>query len=611
MPDVDQWARRHIADMLCKCLMPRAKFTRVPIVVRDLPDTAGIDVPLAREILREDQRFLEKGKRFDLAIRNQVRDLSFARAIEHLFADLGRPVDTELACRFFATTSKRDVEYYRPVIAKLAERQNSLVESHGTLLPASWLLFPEDDNIEDVLFFCDLQDNEEINLYRPLLADEALRGDNLLETAVRIVQEVGERISNKVLDFFVFSLHIGEFDAVELLRQMLCDERVYALAQLHWTTGRVGRLVTEHIDTLNQRANSKAPEHTADIDKILLEPLPPDHPGYFIQDDDLQLIYQRIHSATEPLSIEALLYDILEIYPGDSGFAAAVHSVHALLNDDPSIVNADDTSFTGRAAAPDWAKQIPRPLVPDIGPEDVVLQLEGLAPGLADIVQDPYLDDYYDNDVRVDEGITTEDETFYPIVFPHRVAGTIRVRQMDRTFFGIPASVVPITVIDDEGNEYEPWLNADDGLIVGLNDLYTNLDLMPGDLLAITRGENEREFTLEYAGEDEKLVIGRERFEELIQLRERAQAQNWSVFKSLCEVMAAHPDGVMFETLYSQVNVVRRATRLQLASLLTYYLCFRCPDNSGETWIFTERAVEAGTVRTKDKYIIEHWGVAE
>ena len=75
--------------------------------------------------------------------------------------------------------------------------------------------------------------------------------------------------------------------------------------------------------------------------------------------------------------------------------------------------------------------------------------------------------------------------------------------------------------------------------------------------------------------------------------------------------MSAYPDGMAFDALESQVNVVRRATRVQIASVLSYHLCFRPRDESADEWIFAPRAVNAGTVQTKNRFIIKDWGVAK
>jgi hypothetical protein len=66
--------------------------------------------------------------------------------------------------------------------------------------------------------------------------------------------------------------------------------------------------------------------------------------------------------------------------------------------------------------------------------------------------------------------------------------------------------------------------------------------------------------------------------------------------------MAAHPSGVRFERLLAETNAIRRVTRLQLASLLSYYQAFRPRDARGDDWLLVPDA--AGIVTGKDKHVI-------
>ena len=606
-------ARREIGNALYKAILAQPAPARASVIFRALPADLEATPASARDVLQSDPRFVEQDGRFDIAVRDQIAAMGFNAALEHLIEDLGAPINPSLAAAFFATVTDRDQGYYEQLVERLAQRGNAFLQAQDGLVPGSWLLFPEGDTDEDVLFYCDLETDEELAFFRPFLADDDLRAAAPLDTAVKMVKAAGEPIRNKVLDFFVWRLHPGEFDGPQLLSQMLQDDRVYSAAGLRWLPGEVGEQVRVELHNVRESAGDHEGVAELDLPAILAEPLPPDRAGYFIEDDDLGLIYDMIKKAPEPVTVQQIMFEVLELFPEDEEFIPALHSVHALLHDDPGLLDLDVTTFMGPGALPAWVKAVPPELVPHVDPIDVapVLQAEGLDPGLQEKLQDPYLEDYADDEIPVPDDMITEDETFYTVSFPHIIAGTMKLRKMDREFFGVLASAAPITVLDAEGAHHEAWVNTETGLIVGLGKLYETMDLKPGALLGLTRGDGEREFFCEYGGEDEVSAIPPERLGELLGLRQQAEKEDWTLFQALCETLRAYPKGAQFEIIYSQLNVVYRATRLQLASLLSYYLCFRAGDDQGDTWIFSPRAINAGVVQSKQKFIIPDWGVSD
>ncbi len=608
-----EYARRRLGDALYEVMLYQTGPTRASFILHELPRSSGFTAAAAREALETDPRFAEADGRFDLVIRDKVSGQNFNSAVVAVLEDLGRAAPEGALAAFFGGLTHRDADYYTQLFQRLSERGDVLALLDGRVISIDWLLFPDGENEDDVLFFCNLEGNEELQLYRPFLSDESLRGETPLETAVNMVSAAGDEISNRILGFFVYRLHPQEFDPLALLRDMLADERVFAAPGLRWLPGEVREQVDQEVKKLNQAARGSEPVPVLDVDlaTLLNEPLPADHPGYYIEDNDLTMIYQVVHESPEPVSIEKLLFDVLELFPDDADFLPAAHSIYGLLHEDPSIIDVDLVSFAGRAALPAWVHEVPEVLIPRVSsPQDVVLSLEGLDNGLAAKIHDAYHEDVMDDDVVVTADMKTVDETVYTLPPHHLEAGTMRLRKMDRSMFRVSEAAAPAKFMDSEGNAVSAWINADTNLILGLGDLYANLGVQAGDVISITAGEEAMEFVVEPAGEDESWGLTPQRLTELQQMRTQAQADGWSLFKALCEVMTAFPEGMEFDAAFGQVNVIKRATRLQVASLLSYYLCFRPADETGEAWIFAPRAVNAGTVQTKNRYIIKDWGAA-
>lgn len=608
-----EYARRRLGDALYEVMLYQTGPTRASFILHELPRSSGFTSTAARGALDDDPRFVEADGRYDLVIRDKVAGQNFNAAVVAVLEDLGKAAPEGALAAFFAGLTHREPEYYTQLFQRLSERNDVLVLQDARVLPRDWLLFPEGENEDDVLFFCNLDGNEELELYKPFLCEDSLRGDSPLETAVNLVAAAGDEISNRILGFFVYRLHTGEFQPLELLAEMLADPRLFAAPGLRWMPGDVREQVDQEVKKLNQASHGAEPVPVLDVDlaTLLNEPLAADHPGYYIEDNDLSMIYQVVHESPEPVSIEKLLFDVLELFPDDADFLPAAHSIYGLLHDDPSIVDVDLVSFAGRGALPKWVWDIPEGLMPRVtSPQDVVLSVEGLDKGLAEKIRDAFHEDCMDEDVVVTADIRTTDETAYTLPPHHLEAGTLWIRQMDRGMFRLAEAAAPAKFMDSEGNAVDAWINADTHLILGLGDLYARLGVQAGDVISIREGEEAFQYVVDPAGEDESWQLTPQRLSELREMRSRAEAEDWPLFRALCEVMSAHPDGMEFDAAFGQVNVIKRATRLQVASLLSYYLCFRPADDSGEIWIFAPRAVNAGTVQSKTRYIIKDWGAA-
>ncbi len=608
MERITLYARREVGDALYEVLLRSPGPTRASLVLHSLPATVGVGPAAARQILESDPRFIAGEGRYDIRDRAQLAGQNFNTALAHTIVQAGSPVDIPAVCTFFAGATHRPASYYADLIAQLVARGEHFHACDNRVLPHSWLLIPEGDNEDDVVFYCDLAGNAELARLGPRCRAESLRGATPLDTAVQVIAAAGEPVSNRSLGFLVYRLHPEEYDALDLLTRMLHDERLYAAPELMWEPGAVRPAIREALTAMDRAAAATEPALAVDLAPILAEPLPPDHQGYFIEDDDLQAIYELVQRTTQPISVGDLLTEILELGPQDSQFVAAAHSVHDLLRNDPTLLSVGPLAFLGPAGVPAWVREVPAALVPVPGTagEDVILAEAGLRPGLADKVHDPFLEDVGDDDVTVDHTIETAEETFYLLSEPHFSAGTMKLRRMDVGFFGIATPVGLIEARDARAEEYRVWVNTETGLLFGLKELYTASRLGPGSLVAITPGERPGAFLFVSGGEDDAAAIPAPRLAQLRALA--ATSAGNSLFALMRELMAAHPGGVRFETLHAELNVVRRTTRLQLASLLSYYQCFRPKDGQGDSWGYAPEAVAAGAVPTKERFVISAEG---
>ncbi len=604
MQPARDYARRQVADRLYEVLMRRPGPTRTTVLLRSLPPE--ISVGLAGELVATDERFVRDEATVDLAIRAGLRGVNLKTAVQRVAADYGNPPAIGDLASLLASAGDRPASYYSELLETLVTQRDALCAAEGKVVPVEWLLFPEGDTDEDVLWYCELDDDAELAALRSVCQDEGLRGDTPVQTAANVVAAAGVAVSNRVLGFFVHRLHRAEFDPVALLAGLMQEERVYRGPLLTWSPGEVRQGVAAELAALKAAYADEVATTGVDLGPILAEPLPPDHPGFYIEDEALDEVYDILKSSPHPVTVSELLADVLHLIPEDTRFVPAAHSVWGLLLNDPGVIAQDYDTVIGPGAAPEWVRRVPVELQPVYSdrPGDVLLKDEGLGVGLADRVRDPYLEDVGEITRRVTEDMITVDETFYTLPVHHFVAGTMKLRRMDAQLFRMREPIIPFVVVDPEGDRHQAWANTELGLLLGLREVYESLGLQPGSLLQISAGEVPGEWVFEPVGEDEETALSAERREQLAEMAEVLFSSEAGLYEMIRAIMSDHPEGMSFEKLCAEVNTVRRTTRLQVASILSYYSCFGPADGDGDVWLFDAAAVAEGPIAEKRRFVI-------
>ncbi|HEX8834145.1 MAG TPA: hypothetical protein VF719_08085, partial [Abditibacteriaceae bacterium] len=139
------------------------------------------------------------------------------------------------------------------------------------------------------------------------------------------------------------------------------------------------------------------------------------------------------------------------------------------------------------------------------------------------------------------------------------------------------------------------------GLIYGLGDWLATRIPQSGGALEFTRLGNEVQ--LRIAKTDRRFYIDDPRVAVLEDLQERSAYL--SLFDLLQTIMAEHPTGAELETIWAEVNVVRRTSKRLVASVLSAYHCFY-PKQRGPQqilWRFDAARLDQGFKRNKRKYV--------
>ena len=265
-------------------------------------------------------------------------------------------------------------------------------------------------------------------------------------------------------------------------------------------------------------------------------------------------------------------------------------------------VMAVGETYTKAVKIPDWAKTMPEALiykepepVEDMEGEmfDCALEPEGFDPALRTEIYNPLAEDYGDEDPSRTIYAINETRQRCVLKYHHKIAGTFPMCQIQPGFFGIPdnAEVVPVLI-----SGKTVYVNKSCRLILGMNDFYSGITQVSGTVFYINKTPGGYE--LEITGETEKnCAIDTNRSLELLEL---AEQDNLTVFDIICHILSRKP--LSFVALCTEVNIVRRCSRLLVASILSSYHCFNVKGKSG-LWAYDEKKIDQGFNKNKKKYI--------
>ena len=209
-------------------------------------------------------------------------------------------------------------------------------------------------------------------------------------------------------------------------------------------------------------------------------------------------------------------------------------------------------------------------------------------------VLDPTYEDIF-NELPIEAPEGGAGRISYPLMYHHYLAGTIFLRAGDRNIIAGDSPISVLTLRSPDASVFSVWLNRELHLIFGLTAWYHDNVRPVGSIVTLTPTDRAGEFIIEHAGKsDPAIAIDDERLQLLEDRRERLASRPLSVFELLVDIIADHYPGVRFDMLWAEVNVVRRVTRLQIASALSWFKCFDFVGGKTQGWKFVPDRINEG-----------------
>ncbi len=324
---------------------------------------------------------------------------------------------------------------------------------------------------------------------------------------------------------------------------------------------------------------------------------------------ELEELVEAVYQSEISVSVGELLEKKFEISPGDKTYEEDVNNAIKKLKEIDRVWWVGADRFRVPESAPPFVHSVPEVLMfPELDirdettgePYDVELSDDAFTSAMRKELANPLAQDV------LDEEITPAPRKLPEVVrlvlkAHHREIGTFPLCQFPTGWFFPEPNFQELIFVDPNGRELNVWLNHHARLLFNLFDWWLEQPLESGAVFTLRKTDRPNVFRFEWQEEpDPLLYISSERMEELRDLAGRAG--DLSTYEIVMEVLGKHKKGAEFLTILAEVNVVRRARRRLVASILTGYHCFYQRSGS-PLWHFDAKKVQQGFDRAKKRYI--------
>lgn len=591
-------ARRFLADKAYGYLLGASQPAKLRQIVKAL-DMPEATLRLVKDVLAESDRFDTTDRRWVVSMRFTDKSRPLERVLTELMDQAGKPQSCASVASELGQITGRPVEYYEQALPRyLADPAKFFATSGGLFGLGSWLLTATSGSEEDVLFENYLT-AEEVDEYAEAAKSVTWVEGQYAETAAKVVGASKDGIPVKVMQMLAWR-EIGEdFDPISFYDALVDNDQILLLSgQMAYPAS----VVKDFTKTLGEIAEElaalpmEAEEEEAET-------------AVTVTDTDKEEMIAAILDRGSA-SAEELLDQILEVSPEESAFAGALESLTEALKADERVMWLGGTRYGKVETFPDEIMAVPESLVvpgsaPFETPEgdvyDQELEEEGFEGDLKSAIYDPLAEDVTDEDPARTMYQPNGDSQRCVLKYHHKMEGTFPLCQINPEFFGTQPEIIPI-VLTDEGKRKTVYVNNTTRLIYGLKDLYAGITDISGAAFYIEKTTKPGEYRFRYDNEvDEQLGVDTGRSLELLDLKAQFESNDMPVFDVISDILQSKP-GLTFPQLVNEVNIVKRCSRLLVASILSSYHCFTTRGKTGR-WQYDEKKRSQGFNKTKRKYI--------
>ncbi|MBQ7258029.1 MAG: hypothetical protein IJS60_10110 [Abditibacteriota bacterium] len=324
------------------------------------------------------------------------------------------------------------------------------------------------------------------------------------------------------------------------------------------------------------------------------------------KDDIIDMIKEK-----ETLTSEYIINEILGISKNNPKWPELAKDIEKMLADCSEVSYLGNNTWGLPLDIPEIANIVPDSLkIAEILPSenaegdvfDQELSPEGFEGTLKTDVYNPLAEDVFDEDQSKTMFSMTGGKQKCVLKYHHKIAGTFPLCQIPPDFFGQKAEVFPITITNEDGLKETVYINNKNRIIIGMAPFYENITDVSGRIFYLEKTDNSNEYKFSLGDTDKGCNIDLNRSMELLEIKNRLETESLTLFDIICEILEKRP--IDFIQIVTEVNLVKRASRLLIASILSSYHCFNNNKKNGK-WNLDEKKIDLGFNKTKKKYIIK------
>lgn len=591
-------ARRYLADQAYRSLLGTPQPAKLRQVMKGV-GVEGVTLRLMRDVMNDSTRFETIDRRWAPAVRYGDTHRPFERIVMEIMLSAGIPVKLEVLAAELSQVLGRTPDYYEKTLPRiLTDKERFFDAGRGSYGLTQWLLIPTSDEEDDIVFDNFLSE-EQVAEYSESCPSVDWDVENIAESAETVVKKCKGPVPMKILALLAWRSLREDFDAVDFYDAVVMDDRLVMLSDQRVYPASA---VKDFTKTLAELAEELA--------ALPMEPEEEEAEGpVAITDTDKEEIISMILDRGSA-SAEELLDAVLEVGPEDSSFAGTLANLIEAIKDDERIMSIGGNRWSKVITFPEEVKVTPESLIilptpvfetPEGDVYDQELEEEGFEGSLKGDIYSPLAQDVTDEDPARTNYQPNGDSQRCVLKYHHKMEGTFPLCQINPEFFGTEPEIIPITLIDD-GKRKQAFVNNSTRLIYGLKDLYKDITEISGAVFYIERTATPGEFRFRYDGEiDEELGVDVGRSLELLDIKSRFESQEMPIHDVIAEILE-HKPGMTFAQLVNEVNIVKRTSRLVVASILSSYHAFTTKGKTGR-WQFDAKKQSQGFNKTKRKYV--------
>ncbi|MCS7223680.1 MAG: DUF4777 domain-containing protein [Armatimonadetes bacterium] len=419
-------------------------------------------------------------------------------------------------------------------------------------------------------------------------------------TASALVTTAGFPLSHRELLFALWVPQRHLTDLVPLLESALKEEKIRVLALGYWITSELEEVLKAELvaqsESLRIAYRQKGRRRDKRGTKLLTL-----QPTFTLTEGDKRELIEWLKRQPQPATLDQILEQVLEIVPGDPEYDGGRQALETELRSDDLFAFLGDSYWCLKEAIPQEVQQVPPSLIPETpqkprelkGLFDLNLPLEALDEDLRQMMVSPRYEDVGERFAPTPATPTRVRRIEMAVTYPHLQEGTWVIPSDEIAFFDESAKIQFAVVQDPNGQSLPLWINLREGLIFGLKDWFQDQKIEVGSVLRLDRSKDGW-LTIRKVRRDPYLFRPKERCNELVQFARHPSARQTPVVVLLQAVLSQYPSGLHFLTIWSELNIIRRISKLTIASLLCAYPMFsRLPEKSSH-WVLDLTKVTAG-----------------